>query len=114
MGRNIEICLSIFIYKVWKFHSKFRHLYLHCVLYTCPIQSCSSYLYACCCCLLVIVDSLLFQFLCDFLVQGGEIFTVLFGKSSSLLVGKGRLHILFLHVPCLVSLILELHMFIGL
>ena len=52
-----------------------------------------------------LVVRLLFQFLCNFLVQGGEFFAVPLGKSSFLPLGKGSLHTMFLHVPCLVSLI---------
>ena len=48
---------------------------------------------------------LLFQFLCDFLVQGGEVFAIPLGKSSFISLGKGGSHTMCLHVPCLVSLI---------
>ena len=56
-----------------------------------------------CFCLVV---RLLFQFLCEFLIQGGEVFATPLGKSSFLPLGKGSLHTVFLHVPRLVSLIL--------
>ena len=61
-----------------------------------------------------LVVRLLLQFLCNFLVQGGEVFAVPFGRSSFVPLGKGSLHTLFLHVPCLIFLFMLLHMFSGL
>ena len=102
MGRNIDICLEHF----WLYGMEIpllAQISLYALLVIYLLYPLSPKLSPCmlllCICLVV---RLLFLFLCNFLVQGGEVFAVPFGRSSFLPLGKGSLHTMFLHVPCLI------------